>query len=122
MDDDIPKLWKKLSLIEDKREDVVIEKDWVLEILYAGKNYLLRKLKIRRNVNLKAMRNALNKIWKLSRRLVIREVRDQLFIFQIEKPKEKIRVLLKQPRSFNKSLQGFKGLDDLVVLNSVNMD
>ncbi|XWS18212.1 hypothetical protein CRYUN_Cryun32bG0023500 [Craigia yunnanensis] len=50
------------------------------------------------------MKNVLITIWKLSSRMSITEVGNRLFIFQFEDNKEKERVLLRQPWSFNKSL------------------
>ena len=52
------------------------------------------RMVINRTVNMEAMKTVLQKIWKLSSGLVIKEVGDRCYVFQFEDATEKDRVLL----------------------------
>ena len=80
------------------------------------------KMVINRTVNMKAMKIVLQKIWKLSLGLVIKEVEDICYVFQFEHAMEKDRVLLRQPWSFNKSLIVFQEFNGMSSSEEVNMD
>ena len=115
-------LWNKLSLTEDEKSKVVIEKDWIEEIAEARRNCLIGKLLTKRILNLEVMRSVLHKVWKLEGGLEIKEVDDKVHVFQFQDETEKDRVLVRQPWSFNKSLIVFKEFDGLSLLDSINME
>ncbi|XWS54159.1 hypothetical protein CRYUN_Cryun10bG0065400 [Craigia yunnanensis] len=66
MSEGLEDMWNKLSLIEEEQYDVVVEKEWVEDILEVGKNYLIRKLILKKAVNVEAMKYIFFKIWKIS--------------------------------------------------------
>ena len=108
MDSELENLWNKLSLSEEEKREVVIEKSSVEETSKGRKNCLIGKLLSKRMVNIEAMRNVLYKVWKLEAGLVIKEVGDRIYVFQFEAEHEKDRILIRQPWSFNKALIMFK--------------
>ena len=67
------------------------------DILEVGKNCLLGELLVHKAVNVEAMMNVLLKIWKISTGLSIREVGERLFIFHFVDPRNKERVIQRQP-------------------------
>ncbi|XWS53817.1 hypothetical protein CRYUN_Cryun10bG0032700 [Craigia yunnanensis] len=58
------------------------------------------------------MKNVLSNVWKLSSGMVVKEVGNRIFVFQFQENKEKERVLLRQPWSFNKSLLVLQNLEE----------
>ena len=74
------------------------------DISEVGKNCLIGELLLRKMVNVEAMKNVFQKIWKVFAGLYIREVGERLFIFHFDKLMDKERVIQKQPWAFNKSL------------------
>ncbi|XVF84584.1 hypothetical protein PTKIN_Ptkin17bG0048800 [Pterospermum kingtungense] len=115
-------LWQKLSLVEECAEEVVVEEEWVGDLVSNGKYCLLGKLIINRASNLEAMRNVLAKAWRLKSTLTITEFREKVFVFQFEDAIEKDRVLLGQPWTFNKSLLVLNDFDSSMFPEKVNMD
>ncbi|XVF86373.1 hypothetical protein PTKIN_Ptkin18bG0034600 [Pterospermum kingtungense] len=67
-----------------------------------------------RPYSLKAMRTTLVKAWQLLERLDIREVGDRLFLFRFDSCRDKNKVLVKKPWSFNKSLIVMKDMKEKV--------
>ena len=54
-----------LSLTKEKQTDVLIEKEWVEELLKKGRNCLLGKLMMKKAVNMEAMKMVFMKLWKI---------------------------------------------------------
>ena len=84
METGLEELWKNLSLTKEKQHDVVIKQNWVEETAHARRNCLNGKLAINRNINLEAMKTMLQKVWKISSGLVIKEVGDIIFVFHLK--------------------------------------
>ena len=105
MNEELEQMWGKLSLTEAEQTEVVLDEEWLEEVKEVERNCLVGKLVLNRRINLEVMKNVLSSIWKLSYGMSIREVGCRLFIFHFEENLEKERVLLRQPWSFNKSLQ-----------------
>ena len=95
METGLEELWKKLSLTEDKQNDIVVKQNWVDETADARRNCLIGKVVMNKNINLEAMKMVLQKIWKIASGLVIKEVGDRVFVFQFEDAAEKDRVLVR---------------------------
>ena len=112
MNEDLEKMWEKLSLTEVKQVEMVVEKDWLEEVREAGKHCLIGRLVLNKRVNLEAMKNVLSMVWKLCARMTIKEVGNRVFIFHFEDIGEKENVLLRQPWFFNKSLLVLENYDD----------
>ncbi|XWS68953.1 hypothetical protein CRYUN_Cryun04dG0138100 [Craigia yunnanensis] len=55
-------MWSRFSLIEEEQIDVVIEKEWVKDMMERSKNYLLGKILMKKQVNMKAMKNVFMKV------------------------------------------------------------
>ncbi|XWS13549.1 hypothetical protein CRYUN_Cryun36dG0046500 [Craigia yunnanensis] len=122
MEEGLEKLWSRFSLTEEEQLDVVIEKEWVEDMVERSKNYLLDRLVMKKPVNLEAMKNIFMKVWKIQGGMNVNEVRERLFIFQFDDLLEKDRVLQKQPWFFNKSLLILKEINGDLNLKDVNMD
>ena len=84
MDTGLEASWNKLSLTENELYEVIIDKNWVDDNAHARRNCLIGKMVIKRAINLEAMKTMLQKVWKLSSGMVIKEVYDQVFVFQLE--------------------------------------
>ena len=91
---------------------MVVEKDWFEEVRKVRKNCLVGKLVLNKRVNVEVMKNVLSIIWRISSGMVIKEVGERLFVFQFEDNMENERVVMKQPRSFNKSLLVLEKFDE----------
>ncbi|XWS44585.1 hypothetical protein CRYUN_Cryun15aG0059600 [Craigia yunnanensis] len=74
-------MWNRLSRTEKEQSDLITEKEWVKDLVNVGKHYLLGKILQCKVVNMEAMKNVFQKIWKLSLELHIKEVGDKLFVF-----------------------------------------
>ncbi|OMO96530.1 hypothetical protein COLO4_15219 [Corchorus olitorius] len=68
------------------------------------------------------MRTALFNAWKLEMGLVIKEVREKLYMFQFEDKPERDRVLLTQPWHFNKVLLALQPYDGVEKPESIVFD
>ncbi|XVF49266.1 hypothetical protein PTKIN_Ptkin03bG0254800 [Pterospermum kingtungense] len=68
------------------------------------------------------MRTVLSKIWHLSGGLVIREVGEKVYVFRFQLLQERNRVLMKQPRSYDKVLMILTEFDGLVSPTSIQLD
>ena len=77
----LEKIWSKLTLTEEEQDNLIIEKEWVDDVSEVGQNCAIGKPVMRKQVNVKAMRNVFIKIWRVSESLTIREVGDRLYIF-----------------------------------------
>ncbi|OMO64558.1 hypothetical protein CCACVL1_21676 [Corchorus capsularis] len=95
-------MWKKCTLTEEEKCDVVVDPKLIAETLDEGKACLIGKLLSRQAVNIEVMRNILHWVWMLTGGLQIQVVGDKLVVFQFEKEIEKDRVF--QQWSFNKAL------------------
>ena len=104
MNETLEDLWSKLTLTEDERIDVLVDKEWIDVPSEVSKNCLLRKILMRKLVNLEAMKTVFMKVWNMSSGLTIREVGERLHVFQFNDGIAKDRVLQKQPWSLNRSL------------------
>ncbi|XWS20362.1 hypothetical protein CRYUN_Cryun31cG0095000 [Craigia yunnanensis] len=122
METGLEALWNNLSLTKEEQHEVFIEKDWMEENGHARRNYLIGKMVINMAVNLEAMKTVLQKVWKVLSGLIIKEVKEQIFVFQFENLIEKDRTLVKQPWSFNKSLIVLKDFDGVSSPDDINMD
>ncbi|XVF46132.1 hypothetical protein PTKIN_Ptkin03bG0002200 [Pterospermum kingtungense] len=74
MADELTEKWSNFRLMEEKEDDVVIDKDWILDPECFGKSYLIGKLVVKKRFNLEAMRNVLCKAWRLKEEMVVKEV------------------------------------------------
>ena len=95
METGLEDLWNKLSLSEDEKVEVVIERNWIEETAEARRNCLIGKLLTKHGINLEVMKSVLHQVWKLACGLEIKEVGDNVFVFQFEEEAEKDRVLVR---------------------------
>ncbi|XWS66311.1 hypothetical protein CRYUN_Cryun05aG0188800 [Craigia yunnanensis] len=121
MDKTLEDLWNKLTLIEDERTEVLVEKEWIDDPSEVSKNCLLGKILMRKPVNLEVMKTVFMKLWNMSSGLQIKEVGERHFVFQFSDGLAK-NVLQKQPWSFNRSLMVLKEFDGYAKPELVNMD
>ena len=95
MNEDLEKMWEKLSLTEAEQVEVVVEGNWLDEAREAGKHCLIGRLVLNKRVNLDAMKNVLSMVWRLTAQMTIKEVGNRMFIFHFEDIGEKENVLLR---------------------------
>ncbi|XWS10326.1 hypothetical protein CRYUN_Cryun39dG0066600 [Craigia yunnanensis] len=89
MADDLEEMWRRFLLTKDEQSEVVIEKEWVDDMLDKSGNCLLGKIVMGKYVNMEAMKMVFVKLWKINAGISIRDVRERLFIFQFEDEVEK---------------------------------
>ncbi|XWS60699.1 hypothetical protein CRYUN_Cryun07bG0058000 [Craigia yunnanensis] len=94
MTEELENLWEKLSLTEKKLTEVCIEQDWLEEAKEVGKNCLIGKLLLNKRVNIETMKNVFYNVWKISLRMVVREMGNRIFVFQFQESKDKEIMLL----------------------------
>ncbi|XWS16514.1 hypothetical protein CRYUN_Cryun34aG0095000 [Craigia yunnanensis] len=122
METGLEDLWKNLSLTKDEQNDIVVKQNWVDETIDVRRNCLIGNVVINKKINVEIMKMVLQNIWKISVRLVIKEVRDRMFVFQFEDGAEKDKVLMRQPWSFIKCLIVLKEFDGMSSPNEVDMN
>ncbi|XVE95711.1 hypothetical protein REPUB_Repub02eG0122900 [Reevesia pubescens] len=122
MAEDWNNLWAKLALTDEEQSVVAIEKSWVEDTFERSGHCLVGKLMTKKMVNVEALKIVLSKVWKVSRSLDTKEEGDKMFLFYFGNKKEKDRVLLTQPWSFNKSLLVLSKMDGFSTPDAINMD
>ena len=80
MSEALKEIWSHMSLTEEEKVDVFVEKEWVDDISLAGKKCLFKELMLRKMVNMKVMKNVFLKIWKISFGFTIRGRRKVILI------------------------------------------
>ena len=105
-----------------EQSEIIVKGNWLDEAKEARKHCLIGIIVLKKRINVKAIKNVMSTIWKLSARMSIKEVGEKVFIFHFEDVGEKKVVLLRQPWSFNKSLLVLENYDDHTNLKEINFN
>ncbi|XVE95495.1 hypothetical protein REPUB_Repub02eG0102600 [Reevesia pubescens] len=122
MEHSLEDFWAKLSLTDSERRDVVVEKEWFLEGSKECQYCLIGKLLSRKMVNVEAMRTVLSQVWKVMHGLTIKDLGDRIFMIQFGCEKEKDRIYMSQPWSFNKALLILQEIDSMSRVSEMVLD
>ncbi|XVF06153.1 hypothetical protein REPUB_Repub06bG0022900 [Reevesia pubescens] len=108
--------------LHQKQKEVIVDQEWIDDTLEAGKNCLIEKIMSRKSTNVEAMCNVLGNIWKVTKGLSVRDVGDNMYLFQFNDELEKDRTLVMQPWSFNKTLIILKEFNEMNKPKEYNMN
>lgn len=84
---------------------------WTLGSQKAAGICLLSKTITKKPTNLKAMKSVLCRVWQLYEDMDIQEVGERLWLFHFSALKDKLKVLIQQPWSFNRVFIMFRDYD-----------
>ncbi|XVF71158.1 hypothetical protein PTKIN_Ptkin12aG0013800 [Pterospermum kingtungense] len=107
---------------EELEGEVFVDEQWVSDDKEVGVLILIGRLVLRKPYNIKAMHNALMRVWHLETDVEIREVGACLFLFKSTSPVDKAKVLFNQPWMFNKFLLVFSEFHGDEVFTNVVID
>ena len=62
MNEDLEKLWEKLSLTDVEQNGIIVEGNWLDEAKEAGKHCLIGRIVLNKRINVEAMKNVLSTI------------------------------------------------------------
>lgn len=102
--DKMKKLWKKLQLTEKEEADLEITKEVVEVISKKGALCLIRKLWMDRVINKGVIEVVMYKIWRLSSKVVFKEVGPNVFTISFATAADKSRVEKGRPWLFDKNI------------------
>ena len=104
MAEELEKMWRKLSLIEEEDEDIVLGSNCTKAARAIGRNCVLMKVHTTRSVSLDALRKNVRMLWKTNKGVQILEIKDDLFLVEFGNGKDKQKILDMCPWSFEKQL------------------
>lgn len=104
MAEELEKMWRKLSLIEEEDEDIVLGSNCTKAARAIGRNCVLMKVHTTRSVSLDALRKNVRMLWKTNKGVQISEIKDDLFLVEFGNGKDKQKILDMCPWSFEKQL------------------
>jgi hypothetical protein len=101
MVDDLERLCSKVSLPEGENEGIHVTEGDVAVGREVGTRCLVGKLWIERIANKEAFKTVLSRIWCLARSMVLKELQDNLWLFEFDEEDDKNRVVAGRPWSFD---------------------
>lgn len=112
MDDELCQLMNKVMLGHDgDSDDVVLDETWVYDSQKGVGLCLLGEMVMKKPINQEATKYVLCKVWQLSKAVDIQEVGERTWLFQFGCLKDKLKVLYRQPWSFNRAFTIFRDFD-----------
>lgn len=111
MDSDLEALWSKLNLTEEEEEGIQVPKDEFYDGFPWLPSCLLGRLLTRKGFNKEAFKNTMEKIWRSTPLKDIKEVDDNLFMFQFRSSEDREIVLNGGPWNFEDRLVLLKELE-----------
>ncbi|XP_042952250.1 uncharacterized protein LOC122289336 [Carya illinoinensis] len=112
MEEDLAKLWNKLSLTKEERYELVITEQDVQVTTEKRKLCLVRKFIADKRVNRDAFKSTMMK-WKATTSIRIFDVGENLFLFEFKSDKDMCKVWEGQPWMFDMNLLCLKMFDGL---------
>lgn len=98
-----------------------MDDDWANADLDLTGLFLIGKLILRKPFNIEAMRYAFKGAWHIDHYFELKEVGERLFLFTFKPHIDKAKLLICQPRSFNKALVAFREIDAMKKLNLLDV-
>ena len=118
----LEEIWNKLKLTKAEEEVAVFEEEVPSEKAKEIELSLIGKLLTTQNFNGNVMKTVLKNIWKPSKRMVAREMDENLFLFQFFSKKDKDYVLKEGPWAFDGHLLLLKEWTGLEQLSEIKFD
>ncbi|XP_059458343.1 uncharacterized protein LOC132187940 [Corylus avellana] len=104
MADELETLCGKISLLEGEKIGTKISKGEIEETKIKGKNCLIGRVWTGKRVNKKAFKSVLSRIWRTVRRVVFKEILENIWLFEFEIEADKRRVMEGRPWSFDRQI------------------
>jgi hypothetical protein len=95
---------RKFPLKAGETKGISIEDDETVELRAMGLRCLVGKLGVNKKLNKEAFKSLLNRIWRTEGRLFIKEIHEQLWLFEFAEEEDKKRVMEGHPWSFDRTL------------------
>lgn len=104
MEVELEDMYKRLSLMEEEKEEAKVEAPLVEEVLVKGNYYLIIRLLSNKNFNKEVLKQIMKKIWRLRKIGYFRDLVSILLLAKFEDKKDKERVMREGPWTFDKQL------------------
>jgi len=91
-------------LSEKEQREIVVEESAIQELCNKGSLCLVGRLGVRKKLNKEAFKTVLQRIWRPSGRLVVKEIRADLWLFEFSEDRDKQKVLAGRPWSYDRTL------------------
>lgn len=113
--------WGKLQLTEEEEANIEITEEEVASMRKEGDLCLIEKLRVDRVINKGVIKTVIDKIWRLSSKLVFKEVKANVFTVLFANLADKSRVENRKPWLFSNNIFVLEQFDGLIpiVLNSI---
>ncbi len=103
--------WRKFSLTEAEAPGVMVEDDAMGDSKHLGSHCLLGKMLTDRLFNKKVMKSTMLRIWGLTRGIIVKDIGENLFVFQFTDASECELVLNGTPWLFDNHLLALNDFD-----------
>ena len=97
MADELEELWKKLTVIEEEEEDIILGSNSTEVAKEEGKNCIVTKVVTQRSVNVEALKKNMRMLWKPNKGLQVSEIEDNLFLAEFGDSHDKKKVMEMRP-------------------------
>ena len=111
MDVNLLEKWRKFSLTEDEAPGLEVEADAMGNSMALGSNYLLGRLITDRLFNREAFKSSMLRLWGVTRGITVKDIGENLFVFQFTQAAERNRVLKGSPWLFDNYLLALTEFD-----------
>ena len=115
--EEIDNMWQKLSLNEIEGEKFNLGSQ-----TQAVSYYLAAKFYTRRIINVEAVTRTFKPLWRTERGFSVRDMGDNLLLFEFEDEADMERVLFAEPWSYDKYLVAFRKVEEDVEIESLIFD
>ncbi|XP_050207905.1 uncharacterized protein LOC126657281 [Mercurialis annua] len=107
---------KTLNLTEEEDDEIILQDPLDVEAKVRTLYCLSGKLLTTKTINVEAMRRTFNSIWKLNKGFGLKQWPNNIFVFQFYSTRDKDRVIMGSPWTFDNNLLVLKDVDG--ILNS----
>ena len=114
--EDLSNRWKSLSLSEKEESSLTLNSDQA-----TSEFSMLARFLTQRPINLDAIANTFNPLWRSKKGFRMKFIGDHLILFSFDSKEEVDRILATEPWSFDKSIMVLSRHEHSTPINAVNM-
>jgi hypothetical protein len=119
MAEELVEEWRKFSLTEAEAPGLMVEDDAMGDSKHLGSHCLLGKMLTDRLFNKKVMKSTMLRIWGLTRGIIVKDIGENLFVFQFTDASECEWVLNGTPWLFDNHLLALNDFDGSCPANQI---
>jgi hypothetical protein len=101
-------------LSKREQKEIVVAESAIQELCNKGSLCLVGRLGVPKKLNKEAFKAVLQRIWRPSGRLVVKEIKENLWLFEFLEERDKQKVLAGQPWSYDRTLLILNEFDDKI--------